>query len=163
MHTQKTANAFPAMHLTNALRLNGQCVESVTINLAEFDAAGAPTALPAPGCAYSLCQAFRRKGAPAEIVFVPALFRLGHVVVTPAALDLLQEHGKTPYDFTGRHLAGDWSSLDPADAMENAAGAKKDGRVFSSFQLKDGNENSIIWVITEHDRSVTTVMVPSDY
>ncbi|WP_255580609.1 hypothetical protein [Diaphorobacter sp. MNS-0] len=150
--------------LTRVFRRDGNSFEPVTVNLSDFVALGAPTALPASS-GYSLCQAFRSKAEGGEIVYAPALFKLGRIVATPAAIDVLEQHGKTPFDFIGRHLAGDWSHQTESDALENAASAEKGYRVFSSYYLTDdqGEDAPKVWVITEHDRSVTTVLLPSDY
>ena len=87
-------------------------------------------------------------------------FQLGTVVVTPAALVLLEESGQAPSDFIGRHHNLEQGELDDEDQRANADAAKNGERILSSYKIIKGDK---IWVITEHDRSVTTVLLPGDY
>ena len=61
-----------------------------------------------------------------------------------------------------RHLFGDWGDVCPEDARENDRALKPSDplRVFSVYKL---SEEATIWVITEHDRSDTTLLIPSEY
>ena len=97
----------------------------------------------------------------------PALFSLGHVVATPAALALIQEHGASVPELLHRHLTGDWQEMCKPDRDSNwAAVLEGETRVFSSFDIApEGHADKPIkiWVITEWDRSVTTVLRPEDY
>ena len=97
----------------------------------------------------------------------PALFSLGHVVATPAALALMLEHGASVPELLHRHLTGDWQEMCKSDRDANwVAVLGGETRVFSSFNIapKGHAGKSIkIWVITEWDRSVTTVLRPEDY
>ena len=97
----------------------------------------------------------------------PALFSPGHVVATPAVLALIQEHGASVPELLHRHLTGDWQAMCKADRDSNWV-AVLDGetRVFSSFDIAPKSQSGKpikIWVITEWDRSVTTVLRPEDY
>jgi hypothetical protein len=86
------------------------------------------------------------------------LFPLGQTVITRAALDVLQ-----PEDVKAciaRHQAGDWGDLDVHDAKENEVGLAQSLRLFSVYRDRS---NTKFYVITEHDRSVTTVLLPEDY
>lgn len=89
-----------------------------------------------------------------------ALFELGQVVATPGALEALNEAGQKPDEFLYRHVTGDWDNLDPHDQKENERAIKVGNRVFSAYQTNKGVK---IWVITEWDRSVTTLLLPSEY
>ena len=97
----------------------------------------------------------------------PALFSLGHVVATPAALALIQEHGASVPELLHRHLTGDWQEMCKPDRDANwAAVLEGEARVFSSFDIAPkghAGKPIKIWVITEWDRSVTTVLRPEDY
>lgn len=97
----------------------------------------------------------------------PALFSLGHVVATPAALALIQEHGASVPELLHRHLTGDWQEMCKPDRDANwAAILEGEARVFSSFDIAPKSQAGKpvkIWVITEWDRSVTTVLRPEDY
>ena len=97
----------------------------------------------------------------------PALFSLGHVVATPAALALIQGHGASVPELLHRHLTGDWQEMCKPDRDANwAAILEGEARVFSSFDIapkSHAGKPIKIWVITEWDRSVTTVLRPEDY
>lgn len=89
-----------------------------------------------------------------------ARFALGRVVATPAALTLLKDAQVEPVTLLGRHVTGDWGELDPEDARANEAALADEARVLSSYPVK-GSEK--VWIITEADRSVTTILTPHDY
>ena len=97
----------------------------------------------------------------------PVLFSPGQVVATPAALALIQEHGASVPGLLHRHLTGDWQEMCKQDRDANwAAVLEGETRVFSSFDIAPKGHASKpikIWVITEWDRSVTTVLRPEDY
>ncbi len=80
------------------------------------------------------------------------------VADTPPALEALTaaEIGKA----LGRHHPGDWGELDDQDRQTNDAALQDGGRLFSADAAADG---TTFWVITESDRSATTVLLPSDY
>ena len=88
------------------------------------------------------------------------LFELGQVVGTPGALQALTEADKSPFEFLARHVTGDWGSLPEEDVQENKLAVERGHRVFSSYRLDTGVK---VWVITEWDRSVTTVLLPQEY
>ena len=93
-------------------------------------------------------------------------FRLGQVVATPGALDAFQRTGQSPTIFLQRHAAGDWGDLCDEDKRANDAAIAHEGdperhaRVLSAYRLKDQTK---IWIISEHDRSATTILLPSEY
>lgn len=88
------------------------------------------------------------------------LFPLGQVVATPGALEALTEAGQLPQEFLHRHVTGDWGTLPPEDVQANEASLKTGARLFSSYTTHQGVK---IWVITEWDRSATTLLLPSEY
>ena len=90
-----------------------------------------------------------------------ALFPLGQIVATPGALAALGKAGQTPLDFLSRHVCGDWGELDEHDRKENELGLKRGFRLLSSYRT--GSGDSKVWVITEADRSVTTLLLPEEY
>ena len=97
----------------------------------------------------------------------PVLFSPGQVVATPAALALIQEQSASVPQLLHRHLTGDWQAMCKADRDANwAAVLEGEARVFSSFDIAPkghAGKPIKIWVITEWDRSVTTVLRPEDY
>jgi hypothetical protein len=88
------------------------------------------------------------------------LFALGDAVITAGAKELLDRLSIDPAIFIARHVTGDWGELCEEDQQENERAVKKSGRVFSSYALPD---NTKIWVITESDRSYTTILLPDEY
>lgn len=87
-------------------------------------------------------------------------FSLGQVSVTRNALDALSGLGLVPHEFVRRHVACDWSEMDADDAAQNVIAIQTGRRILSSFNLPRGGK---IWVLTEADRSATTVILPEDY
>jgi hypothetical protein len=90
----------------------------------------------------------------------PALFALGRIVATPGALSLLERHGMSPMLLISRHVGGDWGSLDPEDEAANNEAISGNDRLLSNYPI-DGDDR--VWVITERDRSVTTLLLPGEY
>ena len=88
------------------------------------------------------------------------LFQLGQLVGTPGALDALLDADQDPAELLLRHVAGDWGDLDDEDKKENELSVKEGFRILSSYRLETGAK---VWVITERDRSVTTILLPEDY
>lgn len=87
-----------------------------------------------------------------------AVFRLGRIVATPTALaELSQEDILTGIQ---RHQAADWGDLDEADRQENELSLQRGFRLLSVYHGKNGTK---FYLITEADRSVTTVLLPEDY
>jgi len=84
---------------------------------------------------------------------------LGRVLATPGALKVLRESGGHPFDYLARHATGDWGDICKEDRRENELSLRHGRRVLSSYTLGEGR----IWVITEADRSVTTILLPEEY
>jgi len=89
-----------------------------------------------------------------------ARFFLGQIVATPGALEALARAGETPLPYLVRHVAGDWGDLDEDDKAENESALKDGLRILSAYRLSDETK---IWVITEADRSSTTILLPEEY
>jgi len=88
------------------------------------------------------------------------LFSLGQLVATPGALAALQKSGQGPQDFLARHVRGEWGDLCEEDRRENQISLERGFRLLSSYRtLADAK----VWVITEADRSVTTILLPEEY
>jgi hypothetical protein len=86
-------------------------------------------------------------------------FKLGRVLITPAALEFLKGKGLNPSDFLKKHQNGNWGQLSSEDWQLNEDALESGERLFSSYKVDD----SKFWIITEWDRSATTVLLPSDY
>jgi len=87
-------------------------------------------------------------------------FSLGQLVATPSALAAVEQSGDNLACFIRRHQQGDWGELCADDIRENEFSVANGLRLLSAYHLKD---NTKIWVITEADRSVTTVLLPEEY
>lgn len=90
-------------------------------------------------------------------------FELGRVVCTPGVHHLI-ESGKINRDyllqFVDRHQHGDWGDCGEEDEMVNEEALILGHRLFSSYIVVDTQR---MWVITEADRSVTTLLLPREY
>ena len=84
---------------------------------------------------------------------------LGKVVATPGALKLLSEMGEDPFGYITRHATGDWGDLCAFDRRQNEIALRDGNRVLSSYEVPVGR----VWIITEADRSVTTILLPEEY
>ena len=88
------------------------------------------------------------------------LFELGKVVGTPAAIRKLEEAKLTPSDLLDRHVHGDFGDLHDEDREANESAVKVGERILSSYPIPG---HVRIWIITEADRSSTTLLLPSEY
>ncbi len=86
-------------------------------------------------------------------------FLMGQVVATPGALQLLDDSGEDPLYYLARHASGDWGELDPHDRKENELSLRHGWRLVSRYPVGEG----VVWIITEADRSVTTILLPEEY
>ena len=87
-----------------------------------------------------------------------SMFLLGQIVTTANALNSL--HRPSVDDALRRHASCDWGTLCVDDAAENARALVEGGRLFSVYDDQVGVR---FWIITESDRSATTVLLPEDY
>ena len=88
-------------------------------------------------------------------------FSLGQCVATGGAARLMELQGINPASLLHRHVNGDDGDLSDGDkALNVEAIASGQDRVFSAYQLPSGDR---LWVITEWDRSVTTILLPDEY
>jgi hypothetical protein len=86
-------------------------------------------------------------------------FLLGQIVGTPAALELIQKAGKTPAEFLSRHANGDWGVVDSEDAKLNDLAVEQGSRILSAYAVGDER----LWIISEADRSATTILLATEY
>jgi hypothetical protein len=91
-------------------------------------------------------------------------FSLGKIVATPLAIKAMERADNTFEEFLSRHQAADWGDMCPEDQDLNNNALKKtpeqQQRVHSSYKTSNGE---VIWIITEWDRSVTTILTPDEY
>ena len=88
------------------------------------------------------------------------LFNLGDVVATPQSISVLNDHGVSVQSLLQRHASGDWGDLCAEDTQANNDALQYGDRLLSSYVI---SESCKVWVITEWDRSVTTILLPSEY
>jgi hypothetical protein len=103
-----------------------------------------------------------------------AKFSLGQIVATPGALQLLQETGFSAAALISRHMHADWGDVQDEDRTENDFAVTRRLRIVSCYRLVDAerlaatpkDKRSLlpaVLVITEADRSVTTVLCRDEY
>jgi hypothetical protein len=108
------------------------------------------------------------------IITNSARFAVGQLAATPGALALLEQHRINIVALINRHIQGSWGDICADDAEQNEAAIELGNRVMSVYRLVDaqrlaatpfGKRNDLptVWVITEADRSVTTLLLPSEY
>ena len=74
-------------------------------------------------------------------------------------MKLLGESKAHPFDYLAHHATGDWGDLCAFDRRQNEIALREEARVFSSYDIPAGR----LWIITESDRSVTTILLPEEY
>ena len=88
-------------------------------------------------------------------------FELGQIVATPDALAALKKAGQQPGEFLTRHVNREWGDLSDEDRKENDCSLLEHGfRLLSAYRTHAGDK---LWIITESDRSVTTLLLPEEY
>ena len=96
----------------------------------------------------------------AETTQSAARFPLGRMFLTPGAIEALEDAGQSPQEFISRHARLEQGELSNADHRENLFSVNRPLRIFSAFKTAQGVK---LWVITEADRSATTILMPSEY
>lgn len=91
-------------------------------------------------------------------------FKTGPWVVTGAVADRMKADKNFRHFVklcVGRYLRKDWGNLSDGDREANdLAALEGDERIFASYKYKDDER---IWIITDYDRSATTILFPEDY
>lgn len=87
-------------------------------------------------------------------------FSPGRIFATPGAIDALSHAGMSFVTPLIRHLRGDWGDLCDEDHRQNELSLNSGLRLLSCYQLPGGKT---IWIITEWDRSSTTILLPGEY
>ncbi len=89
------------------------------------------------------------------------LFNLGQLVATPGALSALGNEGINAAPLLQRHVSGDWGEISEGDRQENALSVTEGFRILSAYRL--ARTGVKLWIITEADRSATTLLLPDEY
>jgi hypothetical protein len=111
---------------------------------------------------------------PVVIITNNARFAVGQLAATPGALALLEQHNIGVAALVNRHIHSSWGDVCAEDADSNELAIEHGNRVMSVYRLVDAqqlastpvakrNDLPTVWVITESDRSVTTLLLPSEY
>jgi len=87
-------------------------------------------------------------------------FPLGRFLITPGALAAIEAAGQTPDAFLSRHVRGDWGDMDDHDRQANERALVQGARLLSAYRTA---RDVRLWVITEADRSATTLLLPGEY
>ena len=87
-------------------------------------------------------------------------FPSGRIVATPGALTALQAAGQQPHEFLSRHMQADWGDIPEEDKQENELSLREGFRLLSAYHTRLGEK---FWIITEADRSASTILLPSEY
>lgn len=93
-----------------------------------------------------------------SVIAVNPRFHPGHLMITRNAKDVLPRVEVNAA--INRHLQGDWGDVCQSDWQLNEDALKQGDRLLSVYHTQDGEK---FWIITESDRSATTVLLPSDY
>ena len=93
-------------------------------------------------------------------MIVELSFPLGSIYMTPGAIEALGEAGQSAQEFISRHARLEQGELCDEDHRENLFSVDKALRIFNAFKTGQGVK---LWVITEADRSATTILLPSEY
>ncbi len=88
------------------------------------------------------------------------LFQRGNLVMTCGISNLIERGMLDPMPYIHRHLKGDWGDLSEAARRANDTALKHGDRLFSSYQVSPDLK---MWIITERDRSATTLLLPEEY
>ena len=98
-------------------------------------------------------------GRPRSLQPAQPLFQLGQIVATRGVLAHLEHHGIAADAYLKRHVSGDWGMVPAEDAKANCLAFQYGARILSSYDLAGKR----VWIITEADRSVTTLLFPEEY
>jgi|3_EtaG_2_1085321.scaffolds.fasta_scaffold85748_1 hypothetical protein len=88
------------------------------------------------------------------------LFETGRLLITPGALEATKKAGQGLEPLIDRHKSGDWGDMCEADVESNNAAIDGGTRIMSSYEMSTGR---VVWLVTESDRSATTILMPDEY
>ena len=99
---------------------------------------------------------------------VPPLFALGTLKLSEKVHWLASKSLIDPLPYVQRHVRGDWGCVDPEDAEANTVAVSEGDRILSAYPIDPalpcaGYGKNCLWIITEVDRAVTTILLPQEY
>jgi hypothetical protein len=90
----------------------------------------------------------------------PTLFQLGRILATPGAIAAMEEAGQDAGRLLHRHQSGDFGDICQEDRQENELSIAENFRIMSVYTMAN---KKALWIITEADRSATTILLPEEY
>ncbi|MDN4574800.1 hypothetical protein DBB29_19545 [Pandoraea cepalis] len=93
---------------------------------------------------------------PKESRFPP-----GNILETTGAIEVLNRFGANVLELLECHVSGDWGVVCAADALLNEEAVFSESRILSAYEI--GPRKERVWIITEADRSATTILTPVEY
>jgi hypothetical protein len=87
------------------------------------------------------------------------MFPFGQIVMTPGAIEALEQVNVSAQSILQRHILGDWGDVTDSDKRANELAVEMGGTILSAYKLPRGIE---VWVLTEPDRTATTVLLPNE-
>lgn len=115
-----------------------------------------------------LAYASARNGGKERVIFMAKTFEIGHVVATKRVWEFIDEDQQFKNFVSGclsRYILYDWGDTCPEDWMANNKAARHGERVLAVYNIPENLESGFeerLWIITERDRSITTLLFPSD-
>lgn len=87
----------------------------------------------------------------------------GALVITPGVDALMRTKRLDPFYYFGRHILGDWGDICDEDRQLNEEALMCNYRLMSVYRVDEIEPGFKLWIITEADRSVTTILLPEEY
>ncbi len=87
-------------------------------------------------------------------------FALGRLYCTPGVIAASLAADDDVFLYLQRHAVGDWGDVDSEDWQANDRALQEGTRLLSAYHLKNGTK---VWIVTEADRSTTTLLLPDEY
>ena len=102
------------------------------------------------------------------LLVINPVFNSGQIVATRGVYDLMCQNSgfdKFVQESLNRHVKGDWGNVDDEDKQANDQALKQGTRILSAYNDDRFPKNGVstIWIITEADRSSTTILFPDEY
>ena len=91
-------------------------------------------------------------------------FKLGRLMATSTVLNRLREAHRDPLEFIRRHQSGDWGEVESEDREANVRAVAQGDRILSVYHVESPPQSAFtLWILTEADRSMTTLLLPREY
>ena len=86
-------------------------------------------------------------------------FSAGAIYATCGVRPMIDSGAVNPHELLRRHFSGDWGKVCDEDKAANDAAVTDGTRILSAYEVGD----ETVWIITEADRSATTILLPMEY